>query len=84
MKFFASVSALAALVASVVAQTEGFDPVFTPKENQKVVAGQAFEITWKAPDAYVDGTVSLHLIGGATQKTQVPLSDIAGKLAQCR
>jgi hypothetical protein len=77
MKFLASVSALAAFAASALAQTADFDPIFTPESGENVPAGQDYEITWEAPATYAAGTISLHLIGGATQDTQVPLADIA-------
>jgi hypothetical protein len=77
MKFLASVSALAAFAATVLAQTKDFDPIYKPEANQKLTAGQTFEITWGAPAKYAAGTVSIHLIGGATQNTQVPLADLA-------
>jgi hypothetical protein len=79
MKFALSISALAAFAASVMAQTADFNPVFTPEDNQEVPAGKTFEITWKAPAKYADGTVSLELIGGPDQNSQDKIADIAGK-----
>lgn len=75
MKF--SLSILAAFAATVLAQTKDFDPVTKPDMNAKIPAGETFEIEWQAPAKYAAGTVSLHLIGGETQDTQVPLADIA-------
>ncbi|KAK0389553.1 hypothetical protein NLU13_3128 [Sarocladium strictum] len=75
MKF--SLSMLAAFAATAFAQTADFDPITVPLKSQEVPAGKTFEIVWEAPAKYAAGTVSLHLIGGATQDTQVPLMDIA-------
>lgn len=77
MKF--SLSLLAAFAATAFAQTGDFDPVFTPEKNEEIPAGSTYEITWEAPEKYADGTVSLHLIGGETQDSQVPLADLAGE-----
>jgi hypothetical protein len=77
MRFFASASALLAMTVAAVAQTADFNPVYTPSENEEVPAGSTFEITWSAPAKYADGTVSISLIGGADQGTQVPIADIA-------
>lgn len=70
-------AAILAMASSVLAQTAGFNPVFTPESGSVVPAGSVFEITWDAPAEYADGTISISLIGGATQNTQVPLADIA-------
>lgn len=72
-----TVSAVLAMAASAFAQTADFDPIYTPESNAVIEAGSTFEVTWAAPAKYADGTVSIHLIGGATQNTQVPLLDIA-------
>ncbi|KAI9897537.1 hypothetical protein N3K66_007393 [Trichothecium roseum] len=77
MRFFTTASALMAMITSALAQTADFDPVYTPKNNEKIPAGSTYEITWQAPAKYADATISIHLIGGATQNTQVPLTDIA-------
>jgi hypothetical protein len=74
-------SAVLAMAASVFAQTADFDPIFTPADGEVVNAGSTFEITWEAPAKYAAGTVSISLIGGETQKTQVPLLDIASGIA---
>ncbi|KEY72524.1 hypothetical protein S7711_05597 [Stachybotrys chartarum IBT 7711] len=77
MQFSMSAAAFLAMAASVFAQTPDFNPVYTPEEGTVVPAGSTFEITWDAPEQYADGTISISLIGGATQGTQVPLQDIA-------
>lgn len=77
MRFFASASALLAMITAAVAQTADFNPIFTPTELEEVPAGEPFVITWSAPAKYADGTVSISLIGGADQGTQVPIADIA-------
>ena len=82
MRFFASASALLAMTVAAVAQTADFNPVYTPSENEEVPAGSTFEITWSAPAKYADGTVSISLIGGADQGTQVPIADIASTFSQ--
>ncbi|KAK5990556.1 hypothetical protein PT974_08825 [Cladobotryum mycophilum] len=72
-----SLTAVLALAASAFAQTADFDPIFTPTANQEVAAGSVLTITWEAPAKYAAGTVSIELIGGKTQNTQVPLQVIA-------
>lgn len=80
MRFTLTVAAaVMAFASSVIAQTAGFIPVTVPTSNEEVDAGSDFEIQWTVPAAYADGTVSLHLIGGESQGTQVPLADIAGR-----
>lgn len=71
-----SLSIVAAFAATVFAQTADFDPVTQPEKNEKIPAGETFEIVWEAPAKYAEGTVSLHLIGGETGDTQVPLADL--------
>merc|ERR1712000_120896 len=78
MRFFASVSLYLAFAASAIAQTADFNPIYTPTEGAEVPAGSTFEITWQAPAKYKDQTVSISLIGGASQGTLVPIADIAG------
>jgi phage tail sheath gpL-like len=81
MRFFATASALLAMATAAIAQeqTADFNPVYSPETDENVVAGSTFEITWEAPEKYAAGTVSIHLIGGATQGTQIPIADIASK-----
>lgn len=73
----ATLSAALAFVASVVAQTAGFDPITSPTQWEKVAAGKTFTIKWQPGD--VQGTVTIGLIGGAAQNKQVPLSTLACK-----
>jgi hypothetical protein len=79
MRFFASAAAVMAMISAAVAQTADFDPIFEPQSGATINAGSTFEVTWKAPEKYQDGTISIHLIGGATQDTQVPVADIASE-----
>ncbi|KAK1976102.1 Ser-Thr-rich glycosyl-phosphatidyl-inositol-anchored membrane family-domain-containing protein [Colletotrichum cereale] len=76
MQFKISAAAFLAFAASALAQNPNFDPVYKPTSNQKVNAGTSLTIEWDAPEAFKDVTVSISLIGGATQNTQVPLQDI--------
>lgn len=76
-----SVATILAFAATAFAQTADFDPIYAPKANEIIPAGSTYTITWKAPAKYSEGTVKIELIGGATQGTQVPLTDIACKLA---
>merc|ERR1712000_672374 len=77
MRLFASASAVLAFAASVIAQTPGFNPIFTPSLNQEVPAGENFEITWEATEPYKNANIKISLIGGGTQGTQQPIQDIA-------
>ncbi|EFY90827.1 hypothetical protein J3459_004036 [Metarhizium acridum] len=72
-----SVAAVLAFAATAFAQAADFDPIYTPKSGETIVAGSPYTITWDAPAKYLDGTVKIELIGGATQNTQVKLADIA-------
>ncbi|KAF4989616.1 hypothetical protein FDECE_14652 [Fusarium decemcellulare] len=65
------------LVARGIAQTPGFDAVLTPTAWQQLSAGQTFTITWSAPVKYSSQRVTISLIGGASQGSQVPIQDIA-------
>ncbi|EFQ26384.1 hypothetical protein CGRA01v4_05513 [Colletotrichum graminicola] len=76
MQFKISAAAFLAFAVSALAQNPNFDPVYKPTSNQKVNAGTSLTIEWDAPDAFKDVTVSISLIGGATQGGQVPLLDI--------
>ncbi|KAI3527295.1 hypothetical protein CPAR01_02772 [Colletotrichum paranaense] len=77
MQFKISAAAFLAFAASALAQNANFDPVTKPTPNEKINAGTSYTIEWTAPDAFKDVTVSISLIGGATQNTQIPLQDIA-------
>lgn len=74
-----SAAAVLAFVATAVAQTTGFDSVFVPASGEVVPAGSSFTIEWTAPAPYndADDLVTIGLIGGATQNTQVPLLTVA-------
>ena len=76
-----SITAVLAFAASALAQdpTPDFDPIYTPTSGENIAAGSAFKITWDPKD-YTSHIVSLQLIGGATQDTQVKIADIACKL----
>ncbi|KAF6798837.1 hypothetical protein CMUS01_03457 [Colletotrichum musicola] len=77
MRFTVSAAALLAFVANALAQNPDFDPVTKPLSNEKVNAGSTYTIEWTAPEKFKDVTISISLIGGATQGTQIPLLDIA-------
>ncbi|KAM5355753.1 hypothetical protein ACJ41O_002399 [Fusarium nematophilum] len=77
MQFTISAAALLAFAAKAFAQTADFDPIFKPDAWQSVPAGQSFQITWDAPAKYAGQKVTISLIGGDSQNTQVPIKDIA-------
>uniref|UniRef100_L2G8C7 Gpi anchored serine-threonine rich protein n=1 Tax=Colletotrichum fructicola (strain Nara gc5) TaxID=1213859 RepID=L2G8C7_COLFN len=77
MRFTISAAAFLAFAANVLAQ----NPNSKPLSQEKIAAGSTYTIEWTAPDAFKDVTVSISLIGGATQNTQVPLLDIASGVA---
>ncbi|PTB46627.1 uncharacterized protein TrAFT101_003924 [Trichoderma asperellum] len=81
MRFTLSVPAFLALVSSTFAQTADFDPVNVPSSNQIINAGAPFTIEWQTPAKYAADTISIQLIGGPTQGTQVPLDVIATGVA---
>ncbi|KAJ3543699.1 hypothetical protein NM208_g3437 [Fusarium decemcellulare] len=68
---------LFSLVAGSIAQTPGFDAVLTPTAWQQLSAGQTFTITWNAPAQYSGQRITISLIGGTSQGSQVPIQDIA-------
>ncbi|KAG6007400.1 hypothetical protein E4U43_000322 [Claviceps pusilla] len=70
-------AAILAFAASTLAQTPDFDSIYSPKKNEIVAAGSALNLTWDAPAKYDSGTISIELIGGATQNTQQPIAHIA-------
>jgi hypothetical protein len=80
MRFAVTAATLFALATSVFAQTADFDALRKPEANEKVPAGQSYEVTWDiGNEKYTTGNVKIHLIGGETQQTLVPLMDIASK-----
>lgn len=86
MARFTVASALLALASVVSAQTPNYDSIDKPGNGEVVLAGTTYTITWTAAANYA-GQVTLALIGGQTQGTQVPLYTIgnadnaAGQLA---
>jgi hypothetical protein len=76
---FSTISAAAlAFAVSAFAQTAGFDVLTSPSNLESVPAGKTFTIVW-TPDTTHTGTVTIHLIGGATQNTQTEIGIIARK-----
>ncbi|KOS19374.1 hypothetical protein ESCO_000956 [Escovopsis weberi] len=82
MRFTVSnVSAVLAMVGSAIAQTADFDAIYTPSTGQHVAAGSTITVTWGVAPQWAAGTVSITLIGGQTQNTQVELATIATGVA---
>lgn len=77
MQFTVTAAAFLAFVAKAMAQTPDFDPIFTPEAWSTVNAGESFKITWDAPAKYAGQKITISLIGGESQNTQVPIKDIA-------
>ncbi|KAM0424772.1 hypothetical protein ACHAPT_010082 [Fusarium lateritium] len=77
MQFTISAAAFLAFAAKAFAQTADFDPIFKPEAWSSVAAGETFQITWDAPAKYAGQKVTISLIGGDSQNTQVPIKDIA-------
>lgn len=75
---FASILALA---ATAVAQTAGFDPIYTPSDSEVVPAGSTYKVTWSAPAQYKNVKVDISLIGGASQATLQTVGDVASGVA---
>lgn len=73
MQFFATALAFA---GAAFAQTSGFNVFLTPSSGEVVKAGESYTIQWQH-NANWPGEVTLKLIGGETQNTQVPIGDIA-------
>jgi hypothetical protein len=84
MRFFASAAAVMAMISAAAAQAADFDPIFEPQSGATINAGSTFEVTWEAPEKYQDGTISIHLIGGASDTTLVPIADIASEFYPVR
>jgi hypothetical protein len=78
---FTIASAVVAFAASALAQTEGFDAINIPEENQVIPAGSTFEVKWDAPATYLTGTISISLIGGADQGSLQPIAEIDSGVA---
>jgi hypothetical protein len=77
MQFTISAAALMAFAAQALAQVADFDPVLTPTNWEQVQTGETLQITWQAKPKYSGEKISISLIGGATQNTQVPIKTIA-------
>ncbi|KAF4950494.1 hypothetical protein FSARC_13178 [Fusarium sarcochroum] len=77
MQFTISAAALMAFAAKALAQVADFDPVLTPSNWEETNVGKTLEITWQAKPKYSGEKISISLIGGATQNTQVPIKTIA-------
>ncbi|KAK8033283.1 hypothetical protein PG991_002681 [Apiospora marii] len=75
MRFATISAAVATFAVSAMAQVDGFDPITSPTQDQKVAAGETLSIKWQP--GQVKGAVKIALIGGATQNTQVPLTTIS-------
>ncbi|ROT37314.1 hypothetical protein SODALDRAFT_194031 [Sodiomyces alkalinus F11] len=74
---FSVTAALVAYVGSVLAQNPDFNPVYKPESGAVLVAGSTVTIEWTTPEQYADVTISIELIGGATQNTQMHVVDVA-------
>ncbi|RDA85617.1 hypothetical protein CP532_3550 [Ophiocordyceps camponoti-leonardi (nom. inval.)] len=69
---------LAALVASALAQTASFNPIYTPGRDQVVSAGSDFSITWTAPTHNgPEDKVNIELLAGLDQNSMTQISTIA-------
>lgn len=80
MRFTLSTSAFLALVSTVIAQTPGFDPITVPTSNEVLSSGAPFTVQWTVPAQYASDTITIELIGGATQATQQVLATLASEL----
>lgn len=75
-----SIATVLAFASAALAQTAGFDVLSKPSDQEKIPAGKQYEIVW-APSAEFSGkTVSLVLIGGASQPKQEVIKTIVSKL----
>lgn len=74
---FSVTAALLAYVGSALAQNPDFNPVYRPESGEELVAGTTVTIEWTTPEEYADVTISIALIGGKTQNTQVHIVDVA-------
>lgn len=78
---YSALSTVFGLVATVLAQDARFDPIFAPNAYEEVPTGEPFTITWSAqPEEVVNARISISLIGGPEQNTQVPLYTIAADI----
>lgn len=78
MKFaISSVAALVVFIGSAFAQTEGFDSMTVPTDNQVLNAGETLDITWEYTSEYA-GKVTIALLQGASPSTLQVGDTIAG------
>lgn len=77
MRFATISAAVATFAVSALAQVDGFDPIISPSQDQKIAAGEKLTIKWQPGE--VKGAVKIALIGGATQSTQIPLTTISSE-----
>lgn len=75
---FAISATVFAFAASVLAQTPGFDVISKPTKDEVVPAGATYAIEW-APNTNWTGTVTLSLLGGASQGLLQDLGPFASK-----
>lgn len=75
---FTITAAVLAFATSVFAQTPGFDVISKPTKDEQVPAGATYEIEW-APNSNWTGTVTLSLLGGASQGTLQDLGPFASE-----
>ncbi|KAI0017653.1 Ser-Thr-rich glycosyl-phosphatidyl-inositol-anchored membrane family-domain-containing protein [Xylariomycetidae sp. FL0641] len=70
-----TVSAVLAFAVQALAQTPGYGVMTSPTSGAVVQSGKTFTVVWQ-PNGYT-GQAVLSLVGGATQGTLMPLSDLA-------
>ncbi|RKU46053.1 hypothetical protein DL546_002671 [Coniochaeta pulveracea] len=75
---FTLTTAVLAFASSVLAAdpTDGFDVISKPGQDEQVPAGATYEVTWE-PNSNYTGTISLSLLGGASQGTLQNLGPLA-------
>jgi hypothetical protein len=60
-------AAFLALISSAAAQTNGFDAITSPTQDQNLAAGQSFDIVWQPGTE--TGDITITLLQGATPQT---------------
>ncbi|ROW10875.1 hypothetical protein VPNG_05289 [Cytospora leucostoma] len=68
MRFTTSVAACMALIGRAFTQTDGFDAIINPTEDEVLDAGSTYQITWDYNDQY-PGPISISLLQGASSST---------------
>lgn len=68
MRVTLSAAAMFAFVSAVLAQTSGFDAIYTPTKDESVTAGSTYTVTWDYTSTYA-GTISIQLLQGASSTT---------------